>query len=311
DLRREYEEKRKAEADAQTKLRQDRELEKQQRQQMKKKAEEDKAKALAEASASVASPAPATPKRVPEKPTAKTPAAVKSSTTAPAAAAAATVKKSTAAPAAAPPATIKIEEMPSPPSPTPVSASSSRLVSQDALEWATKYRTLYARLMSEFAPQIQNDRDKRAYCSKHRGTLVRTFGQLKDSWVFVNRCIDTVSDILAESTRHGDAVHSWMLNLTAKAIVKQAEKEVSIAQHAAYPLATATVLLMQRFPQLVDLLLVRLVKKCPYVVPQYMAKRPGQSVEDYLRGIGYKMKSDDELESESIYNERMTGMLAL
>ncbi|KAJ2264213.1 hypothetical protein GGI01_000060 [Coemansia sp. RSA 376] len=279
ELRKEYEEKRRLEVESQAKKREAKELEKQ-----KKKDDEEKAKAALLAPAPAAKPAakPAKPTKQPVKLDA--PALASSSTGA-------------IAPADA--------TLP------PVSTTPAKLVSADALEWATKYRNLYTQLMGELAPKIKNDKNKRAYCFKQRGTITKSIGQLKDSWAFVNRCTSTICEILADSKRHGADIHSWMLNLTAKAIVKQAEKEASIAQHAAYPLATTTVLIMQTYPQLVDMLMIRLVKKCPYVVPQYFGRQAGQSVEDYLRSIGYKEKEDDELESESIYTERMAGMLAL
>ncbi|KAJ2813572.1 hypothetical protein H4S07_000581 [Coemansia furcata] len=283
ELRKEYEEKRRLEEEAQAKKREAKELEKQ-----KKKEDEEKAKA--------APPPAATPQAAakPAKPT-KLPAKA----------------DAPAVPAPSPFGAIASSDASLSAALPPVSKTPAKLVSQDALEWATKYRGLYTQLMGELAPKIKHDKNKRVYCFKQRGTITKSIGQLKDSWVFVNRCTSTINEILAESTRHGTDVHSWMLNLTAKAIVKQAEKEASIAQHAAYPLATTAVLVMQAYPQLADMLMIRLVKKCPYVIPQYFGRQAGQSVEDYLRGIGYKEKEDDELESENIYNERMTGMVAL
>ncbi|KAJ2747301.1 Nuclear pore complex nucleoporin component [Coemansia sp. BCRC 34301] len=282
ELRKEYEEKRKAEEELQARQRKEKELEKQ------RKADEEKAK--------LAPPAPAVAVKKPAKPAnpdvlAPTLAVSESS---------ASSSRSTA-----PSDATFLAAQP------PASMATAKLVSDDALEWATKYRNMYSQLMGELAPRVKGDKNKRVYCFKHRGTITKSIGQLKDSWVFVNRCTSTISEILAESKRHGADVHSWMLNLTAKAIVKQAEKEASIAQHAAYPLATTAVLIMQTYPQLADMLMIRLVKKCPYVIPQYFRKQSGQSIEDYLRSTGYKGKEDDELESENIYAERMAGMVAL
>ncbi|KAJ1667745.1 hypothetical protein EV178_001213 [Coemansia sp. RSA 1646] len=177
-----------------------------------------------------------------------------------------------------------------------------------AEEWASNYRKMYTYLMSDIAPTVKNNKTNKDFCFKQRGIIVRSFGQLKDSQEFVSRISGTVIQLVSQSPT---GVEQWMLNLVAKAIVKQAEKEVSVAHHAAFPLAAATVLVMRRFPQLADMLLVRLVKKCPYVIPEYVARKDGQSVEEYLRSIGYKEKDDDELETENIYVERMAGMIAL
>lgn len=191
------------------------------------------------------------------------------------------------------------------------STPSKQQVSAGAIEWASKYRGLYRDLMDKLAPMIKNDKEIKSYCFKQRGVITRNVGQLKDSWTFINRCVGNISNVLAESTQRGADVHNWMLNLTAKAIVKQSEKEVAVAQHAAYPLATAAVQLMQVCPPLADMLMIRLVKKCPYVVPQYFGKKPSQTNEEYMHSLGYKEHDEGELESEGIYMERMVGMIAL
>ncbi|KAJ2784515.1 Nuclear pore complex nucleoporin component [Coemansia javaensis] len=180
-----------------------------------------------------------------------------------------------------------------------------------ALEWAEKYRGMYRELMDGLAPQVKSSAAARAACFKRRGLITRGIGQLKDSQVFIARTADSIKGILAESERDGPAVGQWMLNLVAKAIVKQAEREVSVATHAAYPLAATAVLVMQAYPGLADMLMIRLVKKCRYVVPDYLRKQPGQSVDEYIRAIGYKENDSGELETEGIYNERMAGMVAL
>ncbi|KAJ2158945.1 hypothetical protein GGF46_003384 [Coemansia sp. RSA 552] len=209
------------------------------------------------------------------------------------------------------PASSGLEPAPKPSTAPPAGpGKAQQRASSEAQEWAAKYRRMYTEMMETLAPAIKADKAKRMYCFKQRGLVTRGVGQLKDSWEFISRTSDNIVTILHESKSQSDDVHRWMLNLVAKAIVKQAEKEVSVAMHAAYPLAAAAVLIMQEYPQLVDMLLVRLVKKCPYVVPEYIKKTSGQTTEDYLRRIGYKT-TDDGMETEGIYMERMAGMIAL
>ncbi|KAJ2455076.1 hypothetical protein EV183_001005, partial [Coemansia sp. RSA 2336] len=172
---------------------------------------------------------------------------------------------------------------------------------------ASKYREMYAKMMSELAPRIKANPTHKSYCFKQRGLITRGVGQLKDSWEFIIRTADNIKAILAEC--ESPDVLQWMLNLVAKTMVKQAEREVSVAHHAAYPLAATAVLVMQQYPQLIDMLMVRWVKKCPFVVPEYISAQ--QSTDVYLKLAGYKRNEDNELESEGIYSERMSGMLAL
>ncbi|KAJ2474920.1 hypothetical protein IWW56_005656, partial [Coemansia sp. RSA 2131] len=62
---------------------------------------------------------------------------------------------------------------------------------------------------------------------------------------------------------------------------------------------------------LTDMLMIQLVKKCLFVVPQYMAKQPGQNTDDFIKAAGYWQNNGGDIESEGIYAERMTGILAL
>ncbi|KAJ2592277.1 Nuclear pore complex nucleoporin component [Coemansia sp. RSA 1797] len=181
--------------------------------------------------------------------------------------------------------------------------------SEQAVLLAKRYRDMYSELMNDLAPKIRADPQKRAHCFKQRGLVTRGVGQLKDSWEFIGRTADSIKSILSASASAD--VQDWMLNLVAKSLVKQAEREVSVAPHAAYPLAATAVLVMQAYPKLSDMLMIRLVKKCPFVVPQYMAKQPGQNTDDFIKAAGYRRNDDGDIESEGIYAERMTGMLAL
>ncbi|KAJ1950871.1 hypothetical protein FBU59_000481 [Linderina macrospora] len=190
-------------------------------------------------------------------------------------------------------------------------AASGLLVSPQALEWAAKYRDLYRVLMDETAVQMASDPKVKAWCFKQKGLIIRSVGQLVSTMEGVRRVSQHIMQIIAEAERYGEAVHLWVLNLAAKAIVKQAEAEVSAKLSAAYPLAAMAVEVMERYPMLAELIFVRLVKKCPYVVPQYMARKPGQSVNEYLKSMGYKEHDDDELEASAAYESRMVGMVAL
>ncbi|KAJ2374228.1 Nuclear pore complex nucleoporin component, partial [Coemansia sp. RSA 2607] len=141
-------------------------------------------------------------------------------------------------------------------------------VSPEAQAWADKYRAQYAELRSGLAVRVRQNAALKAYSFRQRGLITRSFGQLKDSMEFVRRVAQTVGDAVADGEReHGADGRRWLLNLAAKALVSQAETEVAVAQPSAYPLAAATVLLAQRFADLPDLLILRLVKKCPLSVP--------------------------------------------
>src|SRR4051794_18698140 len=89
----------------------------------------------------------------------------------------------------------------------------------------------------------------------------------------------------------------------------------------AFPLAHVCVGLILRHATVGEMLNARLIKKCPYVVPQYFQLAAGQSQAEYRKNmLRYRLKSGDlerpsgeqvEWESQEQYEERMCGMLAL
>lgn len=86
--------------------------------------------------------------------------------------------------------------------------------------------------------------------------------------------------------------------------------EVSVKQDSAFPLAILSVHLSSKHPPFQDILLGRMMKKCPYIVPMYPRKQPAESLKEYQKRLGYNVKSDP-IESEIQYGERMCGILSL
>lgn len=69
--------------------------------------------------------------------------------------------------------------------------------------------------------------------------------------------------------------YAYMLSHFSKALIKQAESEVSAKAEAAFPLARVVAgLLLRGHGALGEVLFARLVKKCPWVVPFYPNKQP-------------------------------------
>lgn len=100
-----------------------------------------------------------------------------------------------------------------------------------------------------------------------------------------------------------DIAYRYTLNAFSKALVDQAETETIVSPVSAYPLGTLTVFLMGQHPLLRDILIARIVKKCPYVIGYTCSI---DTVEGRIR-MGYK-RIDDKWEEESQYCERMGGI---
>ena len=72
--------------------------------------------------------------------------------------------------------------------------------------------------------------------------------------------------------------YAYLLSHLSKALIKQAESEVSAKAEAAFPLARVVLgLILRGHAALSDILFARFVKKCPWVVPFYPNKQPVSS----------------------------------
>ncbi|KAK9761158.1 hypothetical protein K7432_014147 [Basidiobolus ranarum] len=187
----------------------------------------------------------------------------------------------------------------------------AKFASPKALEMANKYRQMLQDINTQLKPKIQANKEVKNYCFSAKRSIRPKMGQLVNTAEDVNRITNELNNILSDARQKSPEVYRWIMNLTAKSVIDQAEAEVTVKQSTAYPLARVCVNLMNFHPEFLDILLVRFIKHCPYVVPQYFGKKASQSKEDYLKMIGFKKKDGDDWESEVQYNERMGGILAL
>ncbi|XP_059193935.1 mRNA export factor GLE1 [Centropristis striata] len=96
----------------------------------------------------------------------------------------------------------------------------------------------------------------------------------------------------------------------AEKFVKQGEEEVASHHEAAFPIAVVASGVWELHPQVGDLLLAHLHKKCPYAVPHYPPMKDGTPVEEYQRILGYRV-DDSGVEGQDSFLKRMSGMIRL
>lgn len=180
--------------------------------------------------------------------------------------------------------------------------------------------TLFERVASEFAKYKKDIADIKAnvvakisadpVLKKQAGALRRQinprFGQLTNSTAQLARVCDSVAQLisLAQPLELG---YKWVLNFVAKAIVDQAETEVTVLVKQALPLARLAMDMMARFPEFEYFLTARLVKKCPFIIG-YL--RTIDTVEGRL-AMGWRRKDGDKWEDEVKYDERLSGIATL
>ncbi|KAJ3604138.1 hypothetical protein NHX12_028879 [Muraenolepis orangiensis] len=103
---------------------------------------------------------------------------------------------------------------------------------------------------------------------------------------------------------------AFVSNKLAEKFVKQGEEEVASHHEAAFPIAAVASGVWERHPQVGELILAHLHKKCPYAVPHYPPMAEGTSLDEYQRILGYRV-DDCGVEGQDSFLKRMSGMIRL
>lgn len=96
----------------------------------------------------------------------------------------------------------------------------------------------------------------------------------------------------------------------AEKFVKQGEEEVASHHEAAFPIAVVASGVWELHPQVGELILAHLHKKCPYAIPHYPPMKEGTPVDEYQRILGYRV-DDSGVEGQDSFLKRMSGMIRL
>ncbi|TRZ13404.1 hypothetical protein HGM15179_013707 [Zosterops borbonicus] len=110
-------------------------------------------------------------------------------------------------------------------------------------------------------------------------------------------------------TQHPQGLEFVCCKLAEK-FVRHGEAEVSFHHYSAFPIAVVLSGIWELHPQVGDIFLAHLHKKCPYSVPFYPAWREGTSMEEYQRMLGYEVH-DSTVEEQDHFLKRMSGMIRL
>lgn len=165
-------------------------------------------------------------------------------------------------------------------------------------------------IKQDVLPLISGNPELRKQCFAAKRQITPKIGQLTNSRQEIVRITQAIGAVLASakqaSTASGE-IYIWILNHLSKCLIRQAEQEVAAKQDTAYPLARVVVwLLLEGHRELGDVLMARLVKKCPWVLAVWPPREPGTDESTYRKLLGYK--SVDE--STENYSNRMCGIFA-
>ncbi|GAA6036345.1 hypothetical protein JCM8097_001677 [Rhodosporidiobolus ruineniae] len=166
-------------------------------------------------------------------------------------------------------------------------------------------------------PVVSQNPAWRKACFQAKRAITPKIGQLTSSSSATLRIITHLDELLASLKPASPPTpdrpaepYVWTLNHLAKALVKQAETEVTAKLGTAYPLGRVVVGLLTRgHTELGEVLMARLVKKCFWVTGYWPPKKPDQSQEAYQKTLGHAPPTSSE--SLVQYAERMAGLVAL
>ncbi|PWZ03306.1 GLE1-domain-containing protein [Testicularia cyperi] len=188
-----------------------------------------------------------------------------------------------------------------------------RAAEQEYREWMDKIGAI----KRDVLPAIAGNPELRKQCFAAKRQITPKVGQLTNSRQEIVRITEAIGGVLTAakqasvaaasgSNATGD-VYVWILNHLSKCLIRQAEQEVAAKQDTAYPLARVVVwLVLSGHTQLADVLMARLVKKCPWVLAVWPPRSPTVDEADYRKLLGYK-GSDETTEN---YSNRMCGIFA-
>lgn len=169
-----------------------------------------------------------------------------------------------------------------------------------------KYREEISRIKREIVEPLKQKPDLKKMVNAHKRKMNPKFGQLTNSQAQLTRVTQELNQLLTEG-KADPFVYQWLLNFIAKALVAQAETEVSIKPKMAVPLAKLSLNLLILHPELKEFLMARFVKKCPLVVGFICAI----DTEEGRAKMGWKRNSEGKYEDDAQYAERLGGIMTL
>ncbi|KAG0254433.1 hypothetical protein DFQ27_006836 [Actinomortierella ambigua] len=173
-----------------------------------------------------------------------------------------------------------------------------------------RYWAIFWWFRNTIKPNIAANTPLRKQVNAIKRDMVPAVGQLVNKRTSIIECYNELMDAFGRARQLGEEAYIWILYFTAKTFVIQAETEARINAGLMYQYAHVIVLLMQKHPTFLDVLMARFVKKCPYVTPVYPVADDKMTREEYLKKLAYVQK-DGKWEDEAEYMARQSAIFAL
>lgn len=103
----------------------------------------------------------------------------------------------------------------------------------------------------------------------------------------------------------------YCILLMAKKFVSQSDTAISSNPQAAFPFASVINSFWKLLPDFGNIFLAYMYKESPYLVPYVIPQQAGQTPEQYLKTMGYRLSDQNELEKPDMFLKRQTGISRL
>ncbi|KDR79208.1 hypothetical protein GALMADRAFT_243109 [Galerina marginata CBS 339.88] len=165
---------------------------------------------------------------------------------------------------------------------------------------------------------VKSQKELKAEWSRLRRQIVPKIGQLTNDANEISRITQQLIEILKPSNAppHNPVIYITLCYSLAKAILLQAETEVTAEKRSAGPLAQVTFTLIETLDNFPSIFFAKLVQRCggwaiPLPVPNVdVDETPWPSREDYIKASGWrKSTSGDGLETTEAHSNRISAIM--
>ncbi|CAK5283953.1 unnamed protein product [Mycena citricolor] len=187
-------------------------------------------------------------------------------------------------------------------------------------EWK-QARAVLTTLKSDFMKPIKSDKAKSTVWGEYRRKITPKIGQLTNDLQAITRITDFIQhQVLAPPQPLPPILYKALLSSLSKAILLQAETEVTAEKKAAIPLALASFRLLEQLEAFPEVFFARLSHRCGiWLIPCPLPEkdhdgRPWADKVERQKMQGFRLSSSDDAESwESMqeYSDRISGMMRL
>ncbi|KAJ3189486.1 hypothetical protein HDU85_003117 [Gaertneriomyces sp. JEL0708] len=190
-------------------------------------------------------------------------------------------------------------------------ASTSKFLPEDLLAKAQARKDIVIRIKSEMKAKLGTSAQLSDAMFRSKMTITQRIGQVMNSEKKLIEIARAINQVLKDAQSVAPEVYSLCLSLLAKRVIKQAESEVAVKPSAAFALAIVCIMIYNAHPDFLDILLGRLYLRCPFIIPVYPTREKNDTDDEFRKRLAYKKINDTDWETETHYQERMCGTLAL